>query len=46
MTNTLDYKDVEILNPITNKWETLEKFSKKDEETTPEWVNAVMGLIQ
>ena len=43
---TLDYKDVEILNPITNKWVTLEEFSKKNEEQTPDWVNAVMGLVQ
>lgn len=36
----------EILNPITNKWVTLEDFFKKDEEVTSDWVNAVMGLVQ
>lgn len=45
MDYVLDYKNIEILNPITNQWITLEEFRKK-EETTPDWVNAVMGLVQ
>jgi len=42
----MDYNEVMILNPINNKWVTLEQFRNKDEDQQPDWVNAIMDLVQ